>query len=77
MLLDRGTAQGVIVPPNSAYMKLLYDDPGFAHIIARQKERQARERKVILDIVCNDNPYEAVWQPHEGSCGQLTGASEN
>ena len=77
VLLDRGTAQGVIVPPNSAYMKLLYDDPGFAHIIARQKERQARERKVILDIVCNDNPYEAVWQPHEGSCGQLTGASEN
>ena len=77
VLLDRGTAQGVIVPPNSAYMQPLYDDPGFAHIIARQEERQARERKVILEIVCTDNPYEAVWQPHEGTCGQLKGANGN
>jgi hypothetical protein len=76
-LLDRGTVQGIVVPPSSAYLQPLYDDPGFAHIIARQEERQARERKIILDIVCTDNPYEAVWQPHEGSCLQLTSAGGN
>jgi len=72
-LLDRGTAQGVIVPPNSAYLQPLYDDSGFAHILVRQEERQTREREAVLQIVCHDNPYEAVWRPHEGTCGQLTG----
>ena len=69
-LLDRGTAQGVIVAPSSAFMQPLYDDPGFAPIMARQLERQARERKLVLEAVCNDNPYESVWRPHENTCAQ-------
>ena len=69
-LLDRGTAQGVIIAPNSAYLRPLYDDPGFARIIARQEQRQARERKLFLDVVCTGNPYATVWQPHESSCAE-------
>ncbi|MDX1508951.1 MAG: tetratricopeptide repeat protein [Woeseiaceae bacterium] len=69
-LLDRGAAQGVIIAPNSAYLQPLYDDPGFARIIARQEQRQARERKLFLEVVCSDNPYRSVWQPHENSCAR-------
>jgi len=67
-LLDKGTEGGVYIPPNEAYLQALYDDPGFAPILARQEARQLRERNKVLAIVCSDNPYEAVWQPAEGTC---------
>ena len=72
-LLDKGTEDGVFVPPNEAYLQTLYDDPGFAPILARQKARQVREREKVLAVVCNDNPYEAVWQPAEGTCDEFDG----
>jgi TolB-like protein/Tfp pilus assembly protein PilF len=67
-LLDKGMDDGVFVRPQEAYFQSLYDDPGFATIIARQQARQVRERNKVLAIVCTDNPYEAVWQPAEGTC---------
>jgi len=67
-LLDKGTKGGVYIPPNEAYLQALYDDPGFAPILARQEARQLRERNKVLATVCSDNPYEAVWQPAEGTC---------
>jgi TolB-like protein len=73
-LLDKGTEGGVFIPPNEAYLQSLYDDPGFAHIIARQEARQVRERKKILDIVCDDNPYEDVWTPAAETCEQFIAA---
>jgi hypothetical protein len=68
VLIAKAADDGVFILPNEAYLQTLYDDPGFAPIIARQEARQARERKRFLDIVCVDNPYEAVWQPAEGTC---------
>jgi hypothetical protein len=76
-LLDKGTEGGVFIAPNEAYLKALYDDPGFAPILARQEARQARERKKVLAIVCTDNPYEAVWQPAEGTCERFVAADTN
>jgi TolB-like protein len=67
-LLDKGTEDGVFVPQNEAYLQSLYDDPGFAPILARQEARQIREREKVLAVVCTDNPYEAVWKPAEGTC---------
>ena len=52
-----------IVKKTPAYLETLYDDPGFAPIRAISEARTAREREKFLDIVCTDNPYEAVWQP--------------
>jgi TolB-like protein/Tfp pilus assembly protein PilF len=72
-LLDKGTDDGVFVRPHEAYFQALYDDPGFAPILARQKARQVRERDKVLAVVCNDNPYEAVWQPAEGTCDEFDG----
>ena len=67
-LLDKGTDEGVFIRPHEAYFQSLYDDPGFAPILARQEARRDRERNKVLAIVCTDNPYAAVWQPAEGTC---------
>ncbi|NIV17842.1 MAG: tetratricopeptide repeat protein [Woeseiaceae bacterium] len=67
-LLDKASEDGVFIPMNEAYLQAIYDDPGFAPIRARQEARQVRERQKILAVVCTDNPYEAVWQPAEGTC---------
>jgi hypothetical protein len=71
-LLEKGTEDGVFIPANEAYLQALYDDPGFASILARQEARVLRERKRVLTVVCTDNPYEAVWQPAEGTCELFT-----
>jgi TolB-like protein/Tfp pilus assembly protein PilF len=67
-LIAKGQEDGYFIPPKLAYLQALYDDPGFAPIRASQEARQRRERDKILDIVCTDNPYAAVWQPEEGTC---------
>ena len=67
-LLDKASEDGVFIPMNEAYLQTIYDDPGFAAIRMRQEARQVREREKILLVVCNDNPYQAVWQPAEGTC---------
>jgi len=76
-LIDKATEDGVFIPPNEAYLQAIYDDPGFAPILARQEVRQVRERNKILLVVCNDNPYEAVWQPAEGTCERFTASTLN
>ena len=76
-LIDKGTEDGVFIPTNVAYLQAIYDDPGFAPILARQEARQVREREKILLIVCNDNPYEAVWQPAEGTCERFAPSTVN
>jgi TolB-like protein/DNA-binding winged helix-turn-helix (wHTH) protein len=67
-LIARATQDGYLIKPREAYLQSLYDAPGFASILADQEARQARERRKLLDIVCSDNPYAAVWQPAEESC---------
>jgi len=76
-LLDKATEEGVFVPTNEAYLQAVYDDPGFAPILARQEARQVREREKILAVVCTDNPYKAVWQPAEGTCERFSATRGN
>jgi len=77
VLIAKAADGGFFILPNEAYLQTLYDDPGFAPIIARQESRQARERNRFLSIVCTDNPYEAVWQPAEGTCKQFAETVRN
>jgi TolB-like protein/Tfp pilus assembly protein PilF len=76
-LLDKATEDGVFMPTNEAYLQAIYDDPGFAPILARQEARQVREHKKVLAVVCTNNPYEAVWQPAEGTCERFSATSGN
>ena len=76
-LIAKAVEDGFIVLPGEAYLKVLYDDPGFAPIRASQEARQARERDRFLAVVCTDNPYAAVWQPAEGTCERFAAVSTN
>lgn len=76
-LIARGVEDGFFIMPNEAYLQTLYDDPGFAPILAIQEARQARERDKFLAIVCAENPYEEVWQPTEETCEQFAVEGEN
>ena len=76
-LIAKVAEDGFFIPPNDAYLRTLYDDPGFAPIIASQEARQARERNRFLSTVCTNNPYEAVWQPAEGTCEQFVAEGAN
>jgi TolB-like protein/Tfp pilus assembly protein PilF len=76
-LIAKGAEDGIFILQREAYLQTLYDDPGFAPIIARQEARQARERNRFLSIVCIDNPYEEVWQPAEGTCERFAAEGGN
>ncbi len=76
-LIAKGVENGFYIPPSEAYLQTLYDDPGFAPILARQEARQAREREKVLAVVCTDNPYAAVWQPADGTCELFAAVGAN
>jgi TolB-like protein/DNA-binding winged helix-turn-helix (wHTH) protein/Tfp pilus assembly protein PilF len=73
--IAKAAEDGYFIQPNAAYLQALYDDPGFAPILAAQQARQARERDRFLNVVCNNNPYQEVWRPQPGTCRQYL--SEN
>jgi hypothetical protein len=77
VLIAKAADDGFFLMPNEAYLQTLYDDPGFAPIIARQEARQARERNRFLSIVCTNNPYADVWQPAEGTCERFAAEGGN
>ncbi len=76
-MISKAVGDGFFIPQRDAYLQALYDDPGFAPIRAKQEARQASERERFLAIVCTDNPYEADWQPAEGTCEQFAAAGGN
>jgi len=76
-LIAKASKGGYFIWPKVAYLQTLYDDPGFAPILASQEARQLRERNRFLAIVCTDNPYEEVWQPAEGTCEQYAAEGGN
>jgi tetratricopeptide (TPR) repeat protein len=76
-LIAKAAKDGFFIRPGEAYLQSLYDDPDFAPIRASQEARQARERERFLARVCTVNPYEAVWQPAEGTCERFAVAGGN
>lgn len=69
--IGKAVGNGFFIWPNEAYLQILYDHPGYAPILAKHKAWQKRERNKFLAVICNDNPYAAVWQPEEGTCEQF------
>ncbi len=76
-LIAKAVEDGYFIRPNEGYLRALYNDPGFAPIRARQDARQARERQKFLNVVCNDNPYVAIWQPAAETCERFATADGN
>ena len=67
-LISKAAEDGFWIVPGSAFNEERYQSPEYAEIFAMQEARQARERKRVLDVVCNDNPYAAVWDPMPETC---------
>ena len=67
-LMAKGAMDGYWVGPPAAFQQALFQDPGFAPILERQRMRQARERRKVLSVVCDNNPYASVWQPLPETC---------
>jgi hypothetical protein len=76
-LIAKAVENGYFIMPSEAYLQTLYDDPGFVPIREMQEARQTRECDKFLTIVCTDNPYEAVWQPAEGTCERFAAEQKN
>ena len=66
--MQKAVEEGYFVPVGEHYLQPMFDDPGFTPILAIQKEHQARESAIFLEVVCNDNPYAEVWQPLDSTC---------
>ncbi len=69
-LMSKAAEDGFWIPPVSVFQESRFRDPDFALILERQKAQETRERKRVLAVVCNDNPYAVVWQPAEETCEQ-------
>jgi len=77
VLIAKAADDGFFILPNEAYLQTLYEDPGFAPIIAGQEARQARERNRFLSIICTNNHYADVWQPAERTCERFAAEQKN
>ena len=75
-LIAKAVEDGFFIPPNDAYLQVLYDDSGFAPIRAMQEARQKRERNKFLTIV--PAPAILTWMsgnpPREPANGLLRSA---
>jgi len=67
-LLTSAVSSGYLIPPNLAYLQILYDDPDLDPVFERQRAHVVKEREKFLRAICPDNPYAKVWQPAEGTC---------
>jgi Tfp pilus assembly protein PilF len=75
-LMSRAAEDGYWIRPPAPFQQPMYQDPGFAAILERQKARQAREREKVLSVVCANNPYAEVWQPTETTCEEYFSAGQ-
>jgi len=74
-LIAKAVEDGFYIPPMAAFQEELFSEPRFGEILKVNQARQARERGLILDVVCNDNPYKDVWDPMPETCEAHKAAS--
>jgi len=73
-LIETAAKDGYFIRLNAPYLKPLISDPDFEPILAIQLATEKRERDKLLNIVCRDNPYKAVWQPSAKTCMEWEGS---
>ena len=52
------------------YLGDLSEDPRFAPILQIHLATKAREKALLLAVVCEKNPYESLWRPTMETCAQ-------
>ena len=56
------------LPANLHYLQDLQNHPAYAPIREMREAWLRGERQAFLDVVCQGNPYAAVWQPQPETC---------
>jgi hypothetical protein len=56
------------MPENLHYLQDLQNHPGYARIRDLREQWLRGEQQAFLNVVCEANPYAAVWQPQPGTC---------
>jgi hypothetical protein len=67
-LIVKAANDGYWLTPPGKFQDAMYEESEIVEVLEMQAGRSERERRKLLDIVCNDNPYASVWQPMEETC---------
>ncbi|HSM69469.1 MAG TPA: hypothetical protein VK830_07125 [Xanthomonadales bacterium] len=63
--LEKSVRVPLFMPANLHYLQ---NHPGYAPIRDMREAWLRDERQAFLDVVCQGNPYAAVWQPQPKTC---------
>jgi TolB-like protein/Tfp pilus assembly protein PilF len=66
--LEKSVRAPFFMPVNLHYLQALQNHPGYAPIRDLREAWLRDERHAFLDVVCQGNPYAAVWQPQPETC---------
>jgi TolB-like protein len=69
--LERSISIPFFMPENLHYLQDLQNHPGYARIRELRQDWLRGEQQAFLNVVCEANPYAAVWQPQPGTCEGL------
>jgi TolB-like protein/Tfp pilus assembly protein PilF len=66
--LERSISIPFFMPENLHYLQDLQNHPGYARIRDLREQWLRGEQQAFLNVVCEANPYAAVWQPQPETC---------
>jgi len=66
--LEKSVSIPFFMPENLHYLRDLQNHPGYARIRELREQWLRGEQQAFLNVVCQGNPYAAVWQPQPETC---------
>jgi len=66
--LEKSVSIPFFMPEGLHYLQDLQNHPGYARIRELREDWLRGERQAFLNVVCQANPYAAVWQPQPDTC---------
>ena len=76
-LIVKAANDGYWLTPPAKFQDAMYGEPEIVEVLEMQGRLAERERKKLLNIVCNDNPYASVWGPMPETCEAHIAASQD
>ena len=67
-LIAKAVHDGYWLPPPGKFQEAMYEEADIQKALQIQADRAARERKRLLDVVCDKNPFRSIWRPMPETC---------
>jgi TolB-like protein len=74
-LIAQAANDGYWLPPPAVFQDSYYQEPEIIEALRTQSVWAIQERKKLLEVVCNDNPYAVVWEPMPETCAKFFAGS--